>query len=151
MIKNKPLPTDIRDRFHNLTHHFRENGRVVALYLFGSSAREQEDRLSDIDLALLLDPETLPVDLFQVQLAYLGEINHILRTDEVSFVLLNDCPLIVQYNVIRTGQILVDNNLQKRLAFERRVEDLYFDFKPYLDAYDAELIRQIKEGIAFGQ
>ena len=39
--------------------------------------------------------------------------------------------------------MLVDNDPEERLKFEVHTEDVYMDFKPFLDAYDEELLRQL--------
>ena len=42
-----------------------------------------------------------------------------------------------------SGEVLVDNDPAARLDFEVRSENLYMDFRPLLDAYDDELLRQL--------
>jgi predicted nucleotidyltransferase len=136
------VPADIRARFARLVEHFGDDRRVVALYLFGSYAHGAEGPLSDVDIAVLLhapgedDGGRLGLDL-------LGEVNRLLGTDEVSFVVLNEAPLTLRYEVVRTGKVLVDNDRSARLRFETHTEDLYLDFKPFLEAYDEALLRQL--------
>jgi predicted nucleotidyltransferase len=142
MIKRERLPSDIRERLPRLAR-FEHDPRVIAVYLFGSFARGAEDQLSDIDIAMLLDPATPRAALGELTLEYLTQINQLLGTDEVSFILLNKAPLTFRYQVIRTGKVLVDNRPEERLKFEVHTEDLYMDFKPLLDAYDEELLRQL--------
>jgi predicted nucleotidyltransferase len=143
MVKRERLPADIRARLAGLGERFRTDPQVVALYLFGSFARGSEGPLSDVDLALLLDPAVPRAQFARLTLDYLTAINRLLGTDEVSFILLNDAPLTFRYEVVRTGKILVDNRPEVRLAFEVRTEDLYMDFKPAIDRYDNELLRQL--------
>jgi hypothetical protein len=143
MIRNARLPADIRARLRRLAERFGGDRQVVAVYLFGSFARGTEGPLSDIDLAVLLEPATARRDLEALTLTYLAEINRLLGTDEVGFLLLNAAPLTFRYEVIRSGKVLVDNDPTARRAFEVRTEDLYMDFKPALDAYDDELLRQL--------
>lgn len=143
MVKRERLPADIRARLVGLSEQFRTDPQVVALYLFGSFARGTEGPLSDVDLALLIDPAVPRAQFEGLTLDYLTAINRRLGTDEVSFILLNDAPLTFRYEVVRTGRILVDNQPEVRLAFEVRTEDLYMDFKPAIDRYDDELLRQL--------
>jgi predicted nucleotidyltransferase len=143
MVKREPLPADIRARLAGLGEHLRTDPQVVALYLFGSFAHGTEGPLSDVDLALLLDPAVPRAPFARLTLDYLTAINRLLGTDEVSFILLNDAPLTFRYEVVRTGKILIDNHPELRLAFEVRTEDLYMDFKPAIDRYDEELLRQL--------
>ena len=143
MIKRDRLPVDIRVRLPRLIERFGGDQQVTALYLFGSFARGAEDALSDLDLAILFDPKTPPVDLGQLTLDYLVQINRLLVTDEVSFLVLNTAPLTLRYEVVHTGKVLVDNDPAVRLSFELYTEDLYMDFKPLLDAYDDALLEQL--------
>jgi predicted nucleotidyltransferase len=146
MVKRKRLPADIRARLARLVPPLQDDPRVVALYLFGSFARGTEGPLSDVDLGLLLDPATPRADFGDLALQYLGRINQLLGTDEVSFVLLNEAPLTFRHQVIRTGRVLVDNCPDARLRFELHTEDLYMDFKPALEAYDDALLRRLAGG-----
>jgi predicted nucleotidyltransferase len=143
MIKRHRLPADIRARLDRVAERYSGDSRVVAVYLFGSFARGEEGPLSDVDLAMLLDRRTPRADLASLTLSYLAELNSILGTDEVGFVVLNTAPLTLRHEIIRTGKVLVDNDPEARLDFEVRTEDLYMDFRPALEAYDDELLRQL--------
>jgi predicted nucleotidyltransferase len=143
MIRRERLPADIRGRLPELAEHFRKVPEVVAIYLFGSFARGEEGPLSDIDIALLLRPGMAREQMSDLSLEALAQANRLLGTDEVGFVLLNEAPLTLRYRVVSEGQVLVDNDPSLRLAFEVHTEDLYMDFKPLLDAYDDELLRQL--------
>lgn len=143
MIRRERLPSGIRERLPRLAERFRGDRRVVAVYLFGSFARGEEGPLSDIDVALLLDPATPRGDFFGLTLEFLGEINHLLETDEVGFVLLNEAPLTLRHEIVRSGRVLLDNDGTARLGFEVRTEELFLDFKPFLDAYDDALLADL--------
>jgi len=136
------VPADVHARLARLAEHVGRDQRVVALYLFGSYARGAEGPLSDVDVAVLVRSPSAD-DGGRLALDLLGEVNRLLGTDEVSFVLLNEAPLTLRYEVVRTGRVLVDNDRSARLAFETRTEDLYLDFKPFLEAYDEALLRQL--------
>jgi predicted nucleotidyltransferase len=128
----------------------RNRDDIIALYIFGSRASGTHGPLSDIDIAVLL-MQGLEKDLYtKKELDYLNETNEILHTDEVSFVVLNTAPLTIQYGIIIDAKVLYSKDEETRLFFEEIVVDKYMDFKPVLDAYDREFIRQIKEGTAFG-
>jgi predicted nucleotidyltransferase len=146
MIKRERLPAGVRDRLPRLSERFAGDGRIVALYLFGSFARGTEGPLSDLDIALLLGPEVPTADYPRLAIDYLAEITRTLGTDEVSFALLNESPLVLRYEVIRSGRVLLDRRPADRLAFEVCTQDEYLDFKPVLDAYDDALLDQLAGG-----
>ena len=143
MVKRDRLPADIRTRLPRIAEHFRCDQRVVAIYLFGSFAHGNEDALSDIDLGVLMDPTLPGAERRRLEIDLIGDVTHLLGTEEISFVFLNEAPLTFRYEVIRTGQVLIDNDSRTRLDFEVRSEDLYMDFKPALDAYDDALLQQL--------
>ena len=143
MVKRERLPADIRARLPRIAEHLRHDPYVVAVYLFGSFARGEEDALSDIDLGVLLQPRLTRAERGRLELDLIRTIMHLLGTEEVSFVLLNDAPLTLRYEVVRRGRILIDNDTAMRLDFEVHTEDLYMDFKPMLDAYDEALLEQL--------
>ena len=143
MIKlGHKITHDIRALFPALIDHFRQDRRVLSLYLFGSYARKKEGPLSDIDIALLLD-DSDAISL-KDELHYLSQINEILNTDEVSFVILNEAPLMGQFQIVSQGEMLYSADAQARCAFEQAVTDLYIDFRPILEQYDEALIKSIK-------
>ena len=103
---------------------------VVCVYLFGSVARGEAGKLSDIDIAVLLSSS---IDTDRL-LDLIGAISGALGRDaDVS--ILNDLSLPIQYRVIRDGKLLYSANEQARIGFESRVIDEYLDLKPRLEQY----------------
>jgi hypothetical protein len=151
MLKFTPKPIHPEKYLPALIEFCTKQDDIIALYLFGSRASGTQGALSDIDIAVLL-PQGSRQDFYnERELFYLGEVNEILHTDEVSFIVLNKAPLTVQYGVITDAKVLYSKDEEARLLFEEAVIDGYMDFKPVLDEYDREFVRQIKEGTAFGQ
>lgn len=151
MLKFSQKPIEPEKYLKDLIKFCEIQDDIIALYLFGSRASGMAGPLSDIDIAILLK-EGLGKEVYsKKELFYLGKTNEILHTDEVSFVLLNNAPLTGQYGVIIDSKVLYSRNEDERLSFEERVIDEYMDFKPFLDEYDREFLKQIKEGTAFGK
>ena len=144
MIRRAPLPADIRHRLPRLAEVFRDDVQVAAVYLFGSFARGTEGPLSDVDIAILLEPGIDRARLAALTLHYTEAVLATLGTDEVSVVMLNTAPLPLRYRVIRDGLVLLDRSSTARRNFEVQTQSAYFDFKPALDAYDDELLRQLQ-------
>lgn len=150
MIKMEKIVHDITRLFPELVEELREEKDVVAVYLFGSYASGRAGPLSDVDVAVLLDETNLPIDYFDRELELLGKANHALRTDEVSFVLLNKVPLTMQYGVLKESKLLYSKDEIKRVRFETKVFDCYLDFALVLRGYDKILFSKIKEGCFYG-
>lgn len=119
-----------------LSEHLAEHEpSVYAAYLFGSVARGTDTTNSDVDVAVLLDvgaPRTLaevPTRLAEDLGALLGR--------RVDLITLDSAPPDLIHRVLRDGRLLLDRNKSRRIAFEVKARNEYFDIKPYLDRYRA--------------
>jgi predicted nucleotidyltransferase len=111
-------------------------GKPVSLvYLFGSHARGTADAESDIDVAILADPHLLKSERVQLRLDLLASLEHALSVpmEAIDVVVLQDVPVLLRYNVIRSGKVLLQRAAATRAAFEYEVEGLYDDERPMLD------------------
>ena len=123
---SRSLEIELRD-------FFADHVGIAAVYLFGSFARGTPGPDSDIDIGILYDaapPRTLAGQPFEVA-ADLG----IRLGREVELVVLNDAPVDLVHRVLRDGLIIAEPNKSKRIAFEVRSRNLYWDMKPLLDRY----------------
>ena len=137
---------DIRERLPLVAKYFAQRHEVVVAYLFGSYARDGEDHLSDVDIAVLLDGLTKET-IWRLELEMADQVCDLLQTSEVDFVVLNTAPLRAQFEIISTGQILQSNDEGKRTDFEVAVMSGYWDFKKYDEEYDVYLLRRLKENL----
>lgn len=150
MLKFSQKPISPEKYLPDLIEFCKAQDDVVALYLFGSRATGSAGPLSDIDIAILLN-EGLGKDTYWDKMTfYWDKANEILHSDEVSFVLLNTAPLTIQYGVITESKVMYSRDEDTRFFFEEKIIDKYMDFRPVLDEYDKEFLKQIKEGTAFG-
>lgn len=99
---------------------------VYAAYLFGCVARGTARPDSDVDLAVLLDtlaemPTALQQDLT------------LLLNRPVDLVVLDGAPPDLIHRVLRDGRVVLDRDRGRRIAFEVRARNHYFDMKPILD------------------
>jgi len=108
---------------------------VVAAYLFGSVGRGTPHAGSDVDVALLLsrDPpatlEGLPSHVEDVLAERLGL--------PVQVLVLNTAPVDVAQRVLRDGRLVVDRDPSRRIRFEVRTRNEFFDLEPVLTQYRA--------------
>jgi hypothetical protein len=106
---------------------------LAAAWLFGSAARGEARPGSDVDVAVLLrdDPEPtlagLRADLADSLTEALGR--------PVDLVVLNGAPVDLVHRVLRDGVLLLDRDPSRRIAFEVRSRNAYFDLLPYLREY----------------
>jgi predicted nucleotidyltransferase len=115
---------------------FASNERAVAaVYLFGSTARDEARPDSDVDVAVLFDTApaaTLNGPRFSLE----GELERALGS-RVDIVTLNDAPVDLRIRILREGRLLVDRRPSVRIAFEVRTRNEAFDLEPILIRYRA--------------
>jgi predicted nucleotidyltransferase len=106
---------------------FASNERAVAaVYLFGSTARDEARPNSDVDVAVLF-ATTPPTTLNGPRFSLGGELERALG-GRVDIVTLNDAPVDLRIRVLREGV---------RIAFEVRTRNEAFDLEPILARYRA--------------
>jgi len=145
MYRLERLPAHIRDRLPALTAYFCAHPGVVVAYLFGSFAREQEDALSDVDIAVLFPSDWNKETTWRQQDRLAVAISDVLQTDEFDLVILNTAPLAFCFEIISTGLVLQSNDEMTRTDYEVGIMTRYWDFKKYLVEYDRHLRQRIKE------
>lgn len=117
---------------------------VLAVYLFGSVARNTATPSSDVDLGLLLSSGQIP-SLEGGMLDYEARLERTLGV-RVQTVVLNDAPPDLVHRVLRDGRLLVDRERAARIRFEVRARNLYFDLAPILTAYRRRAIARATLG-----
>jgi len=107
---------------------------IVAVYLFGSFARDKSRKSSDVDLAFLFDRTFYKNDSYkafsiaQIIGADLGEV--LGKAVDVS--VLNEASLFFSYKVITTGICLYEKDHIERILYEIVIKGQYYDFKPFI-------------------
>jgi uncharacterized protein len=146
MIRFERIEKDPRNFFQDLTNMLDGDKDVVVVYLFGSYAKDNISPLSDIDIAILLDPQTRSEDYFDKQLDLMDKISSVLHTDEVDVVILNQAPSLLAYQVIKYRKVLFCRDESKRVSFEANAIDRYLDEKPMRSLIHQALAERIKDG-----
>jgi predicted nucleotidyltransferase len=103
---------------------------IVAAYLFGSVARGTDRKGSDVDVAVLYEKSPAGLDRFALE----GEIERFLRRP-VQVVSLERAPADLVHRVLRDGKLLLDRDRSRRIAFEVRARNEYFDLEPIRRRY----------------
>jgi uncharacterized protein len=106
---------------------------IAAAYLFGSMARGTAGPASDVDVGILYSkepPRTLKGLGFDLE----WELEKMLKLP-VQVVVLNRAPVDLVIRVLRDGRLLVDRDRSKRVQFEVRSRNEFWDLEPYLKMY----------------
>ncbi|MFZ3167366.1 MAG: nucleotidyltransferase domain-containing protein [Candidatus Methanoperedens sp.] len=119
---------------------------VLFSFLFGSYAKGIQNENSDIDIAIyLIDESLIEKDpLYPSRLAIKIE-RALAGKKTVDVRILNGSTLRFRSQVLRFGKLLFSKDEKKRIEFETSSLDLYYDFKPHLEKYDAA--RRARVGI----
>jgi uncharacterized protein len=123
--------SDVVDR---LERYFAgKPGELAAAYLYGSVARDEARPGSDVDVGVLFveDPRPTLAGLPTRVEAELAELLHA----NVQVVSLNSAPVDLVQRVLRDGVLLLDRDRSRRIAFEVRSRNAYWDILPILERY----------------
>ena len=119
--------------------------RVRVAYLFGSYAKDKAGPLSDFDIAVLLDARLDKQESFDLRLRLINAICSILKTDKVDVVVMNNAPLLLNYNIISEGRILDSKDELERVMFETYILSRYLDRRYYDERHVKMGIKRIAE------
>jgi len=117
-----------------LRDYFAEHAEgLVAAYLFGSQARGTATSASDVDVGVLF--ETSPPHTLQgLPLGLEAELEKLLGRP-VQVVVLNHVSADLAHRVLRDGKLLVDRDRSRRIRFEVKTRNDFFDLQPVLREY----------------
>lgn len=105
----------------------QHQNKLYFVYLFGSFARADSNKKSDVDLAIYFNPEYNSVDF---TLILSSAISRVLNLDKVDLIILNDTKnLILAEEIIRNGILIFENNSEKRDDYELDTIHRAIDFR----------------------
>lgn len=96
---------DLQKILEKLTHFFQSREEVMFAYLFGSAARNRLTLLSDIDIAVAMDPAKIT----EANLPYgyhaelTSHLMNILQTNDIDLVLFNDASPVLKHRIFSEG------------------------------------------------
>ncbi len=128
-----------------LVKFLSKQGYVRLAYLFGSVARGEEGKLSDVDVAVLLDDSLDKKEKFYLQLELISGITEILKTDEVDLVVINDAPLSLNYEIIKANCPIFVRDEAEKIDFEHGVLSKYLDMRYYEKRAAARFLKKVAE------
>ena len=125
--------------------YFNKRKEVAAVYLYGSQARGDATKTSDVDLAVLVTNRRKYRGFGIPQVVFAQDLSKITgRKVEVND--LDTVSVDFAHRVLTEGRLIISNNEKARIDFEEKVLRTYFDLKPALDEYFKELSEITKRG-----
>lgn len=116
----------------------QKDTNIAFCYLFGSFASGKTNRESDIDIAIYLDQNTTK-DFFNKRLDLIARLTQLLHR-EVDIIILNTAYPFLRYVIIKEGKLIYSKDEDKRIDFELKTLNDYYDFKPTMEQYNQVLI-----------
>ena len=146
MNTNKPIKKleENRERVKSI---FNRDGVIIA-YLFGSGSHKGKETgpLSDLDFAIKLKNYTSKTKRQELYLSILSDLISFLG-DNIDLVLINDARILLQFNIIKTGEILFKRSEKEKVKLESRIIQKYLDTKYYLQRHvDQKISKFAKKG-----
>jgi uncharacterized protein YutE (UPF0331/DUF86 family)/predicted nucleotidyltransferase len=130
-VITQPLSKSSPDILLSCLRHALSDAPAVAFaYLFGSAVQREEFR--DLDIAVYLNTHDLSAyERFKAaeQIGRLIEKSLSPRR-AVDIRLLNEAPLLFQYEVLSTGHLIFERHHRQRISYETRVCSAYLDYQP---------------------
>ncbi len=132
-----------------LSAFFKKRDEVLLAYLFGSVAEDKQNKLSDLDIAVLVEGDKLgklDEQPFGYQVSAMTDLISLLKTNDVDLVILNYATPLLSHEVIKYGEVIFCRDEEMRIQFEVRTLQQYIDTKPLRDIQHEYLVRRIKSG-----
>ena len=124
-----------------IKEYFADKEGVIAVYLFGSYAMDNDDPLSDVDLGVLLD-ESNPVTLRDRRDQYMVDLGRILRKD-IHPVLLNSASEELLRQIFLKGKCILAIDPKKLSQYKMVMFTRIAEFGYYRCRMQSGVIRKV--------
>ena len=124
-----------------LTRALEPREEILEAYLFGSRARGDAHRHSDVDVAVYIDETRADAGPFGYQADLITHLMDALATNAVDVVVLNRAPILLYHRVLRDGIRLFSRDLRATTTRAGQALSRYFDFLPQMRKMDAARAR----------
>jgi len=138
----------LNDKRKQIENTFRRKGILLA-YLFGSCSNKcgKPGPLSDRDFAIHFEKGLSKTKKQNLHLKILSGLISILGND-IDLVIMNDASTLMQFNIIKSGEILFQRSESDKIKIESEIIRFYLDAKYYLERLADEKISKIaKRGL----
>ncbi len=118
---------------HQIKEHLSKRPEVLAGYLYGSYARGEQVRGSDVDIGVLLLPD------YKYDLYYLGglysEFEELGKREgiKIEAYIINDKTALFKHKVISPRKVIYCKDDNIRAQYEVRAMNDYFEYRPFME------------------
>ncbi len=103
---------------------------ILFAYIFGSQVMGEATMRSDGDVAIYTSKSMSWKEIIEVQNQLEDNINR-----KVDLIYLNTAPLLLAYEVISKGKLILDRDPASRVEYEVKVLREFLDIRPRLEEY----------------
>lgn len=129
-IEQHPAPHILVSLLSRHLKNIVKDRPVLLAYFYGSAATGRATPLSDIDIALVVHPNTPLREHLQLMLGISTELEEQSGLFNIDVRIINNAPLIFQGRVITDGILLYKRDDSARIHFETSTRAEYFDYLP---------------------
>lgn len=130
-------------KYENEVKEFlQKQDQVELAYLFGSVALQKEGKLSDIDLAILLNESLDKKERFNLKLRLISGLEDILKTNLLDLVIMNDAPVSLNFEIIKANHPLFIRDKDLKVDLEHHIISRYLDRQYYDKRWADNLIKK---------
>ncbi|MCX6112568.1 MAG: nucleotidyltransferase domain-containing protein, partial [Proteobacteria bacterium] len=90
----------INEITEKLNKYFNEHVEILFAVLFGSIAKGTANKMSDIDIAVMVDPKFDKSFPYGHQAELIADFMRILKRNDVDVVILNDAKILLKHQVL---------------------------------------------------
>jgi predicted nucleotidyltransferase len=117
--------TEINEK---LKYYFEEHKEIQFAILFGSLAKGTSNKMSDVDIAVMVNPKFDEIFPYGRQAELITDFMRILNRNDVDVVILNDAKILLKHQVLRYGKFIYTRDMQARIQFQIDTINQYEDF-----------------------
>ena len=138
-IKKYHINNDEKEKiFEAAKYTLTSMPEIIFAYVHGSFVEEKG--FGDIDMAVYLKDENLNGKIISYEIELEIKLEEELKYP-VDVRVLNYAPLSFQYQTIKSGVLLFERDEDRRVEFQTKTLDFYFDFAPFRKQYLKEVLR----------
>jgi predicted nucleotidyltransferase len=123
---------------------------VLEAYVFGSHARDATTPLSDVDVAVYVEPALAPASPYGYAADLSASLGSATGHRDIDVVVLNNAPPLLYHRAITGGVRILSRDLRGTTTREGRALSRYCDYLPQLRRIDAALQARLSAG-TFGR
>ena len=95
-----------------LKQYFKKHPEIEVAYIFGSVAQGKENPLSDIDIAIIINPQQINEKMYRYgyKAEVLSDLIKLLKTNNVDLVILNEADIVLRHRVSYFSKLIYSKN-----------------------------------------